>query len=320
MSERAEERPGVPEGASSRPPGPEARRRLERRGYVVRGLLSRDRVARLSRHLNRLSGLSENELTGATGSHQLLRRRLPSGWTLPDGVTKHRDFWPVIFHSRLLRLVRSLLGPDVRFLQHSDLHVGYSSFNWHRDSVSRTYGEGADWEESKSRYAIVRVGIYLRVPEDGSFRLGLVPGTHRPPASGGERQRRKVERYTGWMSHVYRWVRGENAVPPGTEWVAAEPGDAVIFDPRVIHTGTPVTGPKCSLFLAYGLPNRHSANHVHYYRHLRPELGYEEIPEKLAERLRAEGLYFDPDPPEEVAAATTENRLLSWLARLAGVR
>ncbi|HRI61098.1 MAG TPA: hypothetical protein PK228_15270, partial [Saprospiraceae bacterium] len=131
-------------------------------GYtVVRSLFSTEQIAFYKHELDKLSsGLGQK-------------------WTLPDGVCQNRPFWDVIFHPDIVSTVRSLFGNEVRFLQHNDLHVGFSSFHWHRDSVCRTYGKGPDWDESTEPYQLVRVGVYLQ-DSAGGFRLGLVRGTHRP--------------------------------------------------------------------------------------------------------------------------------------------
>ncbi|HYW31073.1 MAG TPA: phytanoyl-CoA dioxygenase family protein [Gemmatimonas sp.] len=229
------------------------------------------------------------------------------GWTKPDGVTRYAPFWDLITHERLLQIVRTLLGPDIRFLQHTDLHVGFSSFNWHRDSVSRSLGVGPDWDEREAPYRIVRVGIYLQ-STGGSFRLGMVPGTHRPADERAKAARAIVERKTGWMSHARRLVTGKVPEVPGAVWIPASSGDAVIFDPRVLHTGTPVDGAKYSAFLAFGVPNHHFENHARYYRYTRADLAYEDMPAALVERLAAADLFW-PVGPDRVAAATLPGAL-----------
>src|SRR5215510_6786201 len=141
---------------------------FQQRGYALaKGILTEETVRQFIRKLDDLSR----------------RRRGFGGWTVPDGVTQIPRFWPLIFNEKLLEIVRELIGPDIRFLQHNDLHVGFSSYNWHRDSVSRRLGEGRDWDESEP-YRIVRVGFYLQPRDASSFQLGFLPSTHRPvPAS-----------------------------------------------------------------------------------------------------------------------------------------
>lgn len=257
----------------------EARAAFDRDGFtVVRGLLAPDEVEHYLRLLEARSGRRRTDPPAARG------------WTVPDGVSRHAEFWPLIFHPTLLATVRGLLGANIRFLQHTDLHVGFSSFNWHRDSVARALGVGPDWDESDAPYRLVRVGMYLQ-SSGGGFRLGLVPGTHRPGDPRARAARKAVERKAGIWSHVRRLVTGKVPDVPGAAWIPAGAGDAVIFDPRVLHTGTPVDGPKYSAFLAYGIPNRHFEAHARYYRFERSDLMYGHLDDRLIAELGDRDLY-----------------------------
>lgn len=217
-------------------------------------------------------------------------------WTEPDGVNRHPDFWPIIFNERLLASVRAIFGSEIRYLPHNDLHVGFSSFSWHRDSVNRTVGEGPDWDESREPYRIARVGIYLQRFEGSQFKLGIVKGSHRP-GRVSERQRRVLRR-TGAAVNVVSGLSGIDFVGEDADWIATEPGDCVIFDPRCLHTGTRFHGEKYSIFVAYGIENTHFRNHWHYYLRLRPDLGYAPVDAALAERLSAAGLLAGEPPAD----------------------
>lgn len=250
---------------------------FQEKGYVLKcGILTPDTIERIVQNLDEMSG----------------RQRNAGGWTVPDGLTQTRCFWPLIFDEKLLNIVRELIGPDIRFLQHNDLHVGFSSLNWHRDSVSRKLGEGRDWDEAEP-YRIVRVGFYLHPRGGSSFKLGMLPGTHRMPASSELRKRARLEAMTGSLSLIQRFILGRNPSPAAAEWLEPAAGDAVIFDPRVLHTGSRSSGLKHSIFLAYGAPNNHSIDHAVYYRFLRPELGYQPMHEDLSTQLRRAGLYHE---------------------------
>jgi hypothetical protein len=95
----------------------------------------------------------------------------------------------------------------------------------------------------------------------------------------------------GALSLLRRLATGRNPSPDCAEWLAPADGDAVIFDPRVIHTGSHSVGPKYSLFLAYGIPGSHAAHHAMYYRFMRPDLGYQPMHIDLVGRLKAASLY-----------------------------
>lgn len=80
------------------------------------------------------------------------------------------------------------------------------------------------------------------------------------------------------------------------DWIPTEPGDAVIFDPRTIHSGSYITGPKYSVFVAYGVENKHFFNHYNYYRNVRSELGYGDFDPDFAQLLRDHDLYPEQTP------------------------
>jgi hypothetical protein len=248
------------------------REQFSRDGFVlIRRLLDEPDVAF---YIERLRGLAGDK----------------TRWTLPDGVSRHRDFWPVIFNERLLATVRAMLGDGICYLPHNDLHVGFSSFSWHRDSVTRGNGSGADWDESVDPYRLVRVGIYLQRFEDSRFKLGLIRGSHVPDSKLPGAVRERLRYKTSAAANVLSGLSGINLVGDEADWVATEPGDCVIFDPRVLHTGTKFHGNKFSIFVAYGIPNSHFLNHWHYYLHMRTDLGYSPLDPELADRLRTAGL------------------------------
>ena len=113
----------------------------------------------------------------------------------------------------------------------------------------------------------------------------------------------------------FRIERGGKSLERRGEWLAPAAGDAVIFDPRVLHTGSRTRGPKYSIFLAYGAPNSHSADHAIYYRFLRPELGYQPMHRDLVARLQAAGLYQEIVRPDgKVAGATLPGFIQSFVA------
>lgn len=268
-----------------------------RDGYiVVRSLFPPDQIAFYKRELDNLSlGLGQK-------------------WTLPDGVCQNRQFWDVIFHPGVLSAVRSLLGDEVKFLQHNDLHVGFSSFHWHRDSVCRTYGKGPDWVESTEPYQLVRVGTYLQ-DSTGGFRLGLVRGTHRP-GQMPDAERKYIENKTSSLTKAVTLLGGKDPLDDRADWVVTAPGDCIIFDPRTIHTGSDFRGMKYSFFVAYGIENSHFRNHYNYYRHLREDLDYKVLHPDLAERLQAAGLYADESfGGKDVKGAWLPSKAFSMVAK-----
>jgi hypothetical protein len=247
---------------------------------VVRGLLPESEIAFYIERLKALAGDKDR-------------------WTQPDGINRNADFWPLIFNERLLSSMREIFGPDVRYLPHNDLHLGFSSFSWHRDSVNRAMGKGPDWDETGEPYRIARVGVYLQRFEDSQFKLGLIKASHRPTRLPSDR-RRRLQRRTSALANVVSGLSGVDLLGADAEWVATDPGDCVIFDPRVLHTGSRFHGSKYSVFMAYGVESAHFRNHWHYYLNLRTDLGYARVPPPLADRLRAANLLAN-EPPADMS-------------------
>ena len=268
-------------------------------GYaIVRDLLTADEVSFYIARLRELAGGKER-------------------WTQPDGVDRHAEFWPLIFNERLLAAVREIFGPDVRYLPHNDLHLGFSSFSWHRDSVNRD-SNGPDWDERREPYRIARVGIYLQSADSG-FQLGLIRGSHRPAerrADTAAGRHTWLRRRTSAVASLVSGLSGVDLVGANADWVATGPGDAILFDPRMLHTGSRFHGEKYSVFLAFGVPNSHFRNHWHYYLHLRTDLGYAPIPPALADRLRAANLLADPPPADlTIEGAWIPSATFAYVAR-----
>lgn len=263
---------------------------LQQDGFVViKNLLTSDEVEHYITRMEALSGFAYDHDEKSRGG--MGKRGLDQSWSLPDGVTKMRDFWPLITDERLVTAVSQLLNPNIKFLQHTDLHVGFSAISWHRDNVCRTFGKGPDWDERQESYQLVRVAIYLQTYAESHFRLGFIPGSHRPPTGKVTWQQKLKEAKLNSLGALsYLSIRFQEKAANAT-WIATEPGDCLIFDPRAIHSGSYIIGPKYSMFLAYGVENSHFSNHQNYYRYVRPELNYQAPEPELVERLRAANLY-----------------------------
>src|SRR3954447_4080359 len=261
------------------------RRRFEQEGYiVVPGLLKPDEVDRYKTELQRLSGLDDS-------SFDIDPERRKS-WTKPDGVTTEPAFWPLITDERLTSVMRALLGPDARYTQHSDLHVHHGDPGWHRDSADRQYGIGRDWDETRAPYAVARVAIYLQPFEQSRSKLGVIPGTHKREPALADKQRAVMDLIVSRL----RPKKKRPLTPPfltrRPKWIATNPGDCVIFNQRLYHSSSLAYGPKYSLFMSYGRENEHSVNHRRYYMFERPDAGYGDYPDALAEELKRHALYL----------------------------
>lgn len=272
-------------------------------GYVVvRQLLSSEEVSTYKSKLIYLSDISEAEY-GRT-------------WVCPDGISQNPDFWSLIWYPKILKVIQQIFGDSIRYLQHSDLHVNLAGGGWHRDSAHRSFGVGPDWDETLESYQIARVAIYLSAYQDNSSSLALIPQSHRfeSPLSPLEKSLwhlvSRIGRRLGGVLPVDRlfasisdprlqsWIRTDRShyfLQPPTQPVLfqPQPGDCVIFDPRLIHSGSSIVGPKYSIFLAYGVDNCHSQNYLRYYLHTRRDLNYQDLDPLLRQQLKAKNLLME---------------------------
>ena len=273
---------------------------FETKGYIViKGLLDKNEVAYYKKELAALADQSPKK-----------------SWTWADGLTQNENFWPVIFHDRIRQHINEIFGPQAKFLQHNDLHVGFSSFTWHRDSVNRRFPKGPDFDESQAPYRLARVAMYLQEYEQSGFRFGMIPGSHRPDKFMEKADAKRLQQRTSTLAKASYAISGRDWLEKQADWIATEPGDCVIFDPRVVHTGSRFEGVKYSMFAAYGVPNIHFKRHRYYYCDLREDLGYKALAPALVEKLKAEGLYAEPEKvSEKIDAAWIPSNLFTFVAK-----
>jgi hypothetical protein len=295
-------------------------REFRDRGFVViPGLLEADEVEHATCVLERLSGrtragFDEFRVGGRWSASG--RRGLYRGWTLPDGVCQTPELWRLAAKPALAETMREILGEETRFLQHNDLHVGFSALAWHRDCVTRRLSDHGDWDESREPYRLARVGFYLHRPEQSGFALGLVPRSHRRGGAVQDADLSRLDRRASPLAQAWSLMTRHDPLALRANWLTVTPGDAVVFDPRILHAGSRFSGPKYSFFVAFGAPGVHFARHQAYYRHVRAELHYAPLAAGLVERLREAGLLAEDLPaPEGLADGFVPGRLQSWLGR-----
>jgi hypothetical protein len=302
----------------------DVKKEFEERGYlVIRRLFSPEDAAYYRAEIQKLSGIGDEDYGKKV-------------FTCPDGITQNRPFWPLIYGERLVETVRTLLGPTVRYTQHSDLHAHVASpapdhrwiGGWHRDSACRDFNIGPDWDESLAPYRIIRVAIYLQTYAESHSSLGVVPGSHRfeQKLSGNAHRfwtcvlgaeyrikrtlwrmglREEPYYYHPWFQH---WTRPPRwpilSRPTDPVWIKTEPGDCIIFSQRLYHSASAITGPKYALYLSYSTNDEHARNHLRYYRYLRKDLNYGPIDPELADILKQHDLYMEVPEPATIAGAT----------------
>jgi hypothetical protein len=148
----------------------------------------------------------------------------------------YEAFRRVLLDSRLVGVIREVLGDDPVFWGESGVWVGNSgtAHAWHTDAYETPVTKGP-------RYPLVRCGLYLEDTAAHSDGLALVEGSHaQDPLAMTfmKRLRRAALPWVGWLG------------PGRTRFVESRPGDLVIWDMRIFHAGEVVRfKPKPSLVL-----------------------------------------------------------------------
>lgn len=267
---------------------------FRRDGFVVvPRLLEPAEVEEWTVRLETVSGLRRRDFGTPRAA-----RRCPGSWAMSDGVSRRRDFWPLILHDRLLTAARRLVGTGASYLQDTELHVGHSAHGWHRHTPP---------VHSDDPYHVVRASLYLQ-PRESAFRLGVVPGTHRPEPRSAER--RRIERAAGWLGNVWT-VMERDPLDGAALWLKVGSGDCVLVDPRLLRSYAPFEVPTFRVSLSYGLPNGHFHRHL-ARRGMDPST--RPLDPELVGLLRAEGLHAEEPSP---IAARPIGRA-SWLEAALG--
>ncbi len=217
-------------------------------------------------------------------------RNLNVGYSSSDAITATQEFWDLIFHDKLTSFIRYLLGPTARYTQHSDLHLNHGTVGWHRDCANRDFGVGPDWDERNVPYRVVRVAIYLQSYAESKFSLGVIPSSHQHESILTTLERKS------WNVLMGRMLKKKNILQPllsvKPTWIPTNPGDCIVFNQRLLHSGSYCQGEKYAMFLSYGIDNEHSKRHRRYYLYDRKDLSYSDCPEALKQRLIEQNLYL----------------------------
>jgi hypothetical protein len=257
--------------------------------FVLKNVLSQDDVRKYREALQDLSGFEETDFVD---QHPLktLFKKTPKKlrFTQADGVTKNKPLWPLLWNKKTLDVLNSLFSKPVHLLHHNDIHVGFSASGWHRDSVDREYNVGPEWDESDEPYELVRVGYYLMSYDECKFALGVLPGTHKYESKLTIFERffpSKLGKLGRLLVAIRYFLIGQNLFTHKAFWYKPEPGDCIVFNPKLLHNGMYPRGPKFSMFVGYGVPGRHYDRYTDFYENRRKDLSYSLYSDELFDEL-----------------------------------
>jgi len=191
-------------------------------------------------------------------------------YKLTDGVTKTNLLWSLIYNDTIIKTIKSIYDDDICYAQHSDLHINNRGGRWHRDSRCRVFGKGTDWDEAKVKYGIVRVAIYLSDFKTSNSSVIIFPRSHKFENFFQKFEFRLINKIISFLKKYNIQEYFPNfSITRKLVKHDTNAGDILIFDQRVVHgsgnIGISKKIPKYSIFLAYGLNNKHTINHKKYY-------------------------------------------------------
>jgi hypothetical protein len=274
---------------------------------VLPGVLSEAEVNEYTRKIEGLAGslLTETDILS---------------YALPFGVSKHREFWDILWHDRIVSHLRDVVDPDIRFGYLTGIHYNitpegkfdgdpHKVTGWHRDTRYRAnhcrVGDRYAWGNSLDDLKFVRVGIYLNSYEENRCSVYFIPKSHRPEYSFGGLEWHFYHRYrqlkAKWSHNPaeigYPYIRSKpntRLCPPMPPFeFRGQRGDVVFFDARMIHGISTRRGPRLNLFLDYGTESDYGADHLNYYLVERKDMLYTELAPELVSILKEKNLYYD---------------------------
>jgi hypothetical protein len=113
----------------------------------------------------------------------------------------------LVYDQRLLDIAKAVLGKPLVYFGDSNCLLGKESHGWHKDNADRDDPNAPDW---KSRYTVIRMGIYLQDHARHSGGLNVRTGSH----------------------NILDIRGGKNA------YLATSVGDVVLWSLRTSHSGT----------------------------------------------------------------------------------
>ncbi len=271
---------------------------FEKNGFlVVKKLLSSDEA-------NDLRNKIDNIVNDETKKHMTFY-----AFAIPDGIRKYKNFWYLIWHPNIIKLLHNVVSKNIKFAIHNDIHRNltpqykydgdyFKLSGWHRDTRFRSnflkIRDKEAFNETQEKFKCIRLGIYLNNFDDFKSYLYLIPKSHLTSHSLSNKfeiffwyrvfaffisiiTKNKFARFFPFIRKKPNNMFSGYSKPYRVE---LNEGDVVLFDTRVIHAVSPSQGTKHSIFIDYGIENEHTYDHINYYLKERKDLGYSDLQNK----------------------------------------
>lgn len=224
-------------------------------GYThLHDLLDPSQAATIARALEGISGLPADDCTTV-----LAGQREP--FYQHGGAAAHPDLWPLLTHPGITKAVAAVLQDAPKCLPGIDtigMHIAETEP--HRDASPDELPALGDTPYDID-YPVVRVILYPTSPGE---RFGLLPGSHHQPGNCTDLTA---------------------ADPDAWRWRTLSGGDALLFDPRLVHAGAALTNPKPMVILTYGSDGPHALQTYFHARIKTPQLGFTNPSKELTQIL-----------------------------------
>lgn len=226
---------------------------------VFPNLIDPTEAAQFAAELCRISGLRTNDNSAVRGGQR-------SPFYRHGGVAANPSLWPLLMHRHIIAAVAEVLDAPPKCLPGIDtIGMHASETDPHRDASP---GELPALAQApfETEYPVVRVILYPNSPGE---RFGCLPGSHRQPG----RPRDLAE-----------------AAPDAWRWLVLRSCDALVFDPRIVHAGAPITNPKPMMITTYGADGPCALQTYFHARIKTAQLGFTDAPNELLHRLASVGI------------------------------
>lgn len=229
---------------------------------VVRGLISEPAAADIAAELSRISRPPADRVPP------------PHEGALPEyyehgGVARHPGLWSLLVHPGVIATAHKLLDGPPKCLPGIDtIGMHASETAPHRDASPAELPTLAQ-DPFGEHCPLLRIIFY---PDSPGERFGCLPGSHR---------------LAGRPSDL---MNGRSA---DWRWTELHSGDAVAFDPRLVHAGTPVTRPKPMVIVTYGLDGSVALETYFHARIKTAQLGFSDPAPGLLDLLDRSGVLLN---------------------------
>ncbi|MDC1154860.1 phytanoyl-CoA dioxygenase family protein [Candidatus Pelagibacter sp.] len=211
------------------------------------------------------------------------------------------EVWNFICHSKMLNIVRSLIGQKIFYMHDASILNSETSktlnHTWHRDNPCRKTGFGPDWN-SKEKYNVVSSAVYLT---ESDSTLNIIKKSH-------------LKRYRFSFSNLLRIIHLKlrklkkfNSLKDLIESIIGTnlkygAGDLIIFYTTLFHAGSVIKNSNNSY--REGFISRYAGEGLHCQTFLNYEMNYRKSNEKYKiskkreiffQKLRDNNIYISTD-------------------------